>query len=373
MNGAVISTRNAVLHTLYKNVLKPFFFMNDPEMVHDTMVKFGKTLGSVGIGRMALSGLFNYSNPLLEQDILGIHFKNPIGLAAGFDKNADLIEVIPSVGFGFIEVGSITGKACAGNPKPRLWRLAKSKGLVVWYGLKNDGCEVLSEKIKKIYHAVPVGTSVAMTNCSDNLNTRNAISDYAKAFRSLSAIGAYTTVNISCPNAEGGQPFMAPHKLDYLFDILDTIPTGKPVFVKMSPDMAHDQIDEILDVLKKHRVAGIIATNLTKRRDNPKILETLPPVGGVSGKPVRDASDALIEHIYKREGNRFIIVGCGGVFSAEDAYRKIKKGASLIQMITGMIFEGPQIISHINQGLSQLLKRDGFSSIADAVGTAVSR
>ena len=371
MGETIISTRNAVLHLLYKVFLKPVFFLSDPEKVHDRMVSFGKMLGSVAVGRTTLSGLFSYANPVLEQDILGIHFKNPIGLAAGFDKNADLIEVLPSVGFGFMEVGSITGKACAGNPKPRLWRLKKSKGLVVWYGLKNDGCEILSEKIKSVRHGIPVGTSVAMTNCKDNLKTRHAIEDYSKAFRTLSEIGAYTTINVSCPNTDGGQPFMAPYNLDYLLDLIDTIPTKKPIFVKISPDMSHAQIDEMLQILKKHRVSGIIASNLTKKRENEKIAEELPAVGGVSGKPVQDLSDALIEYIYKKEGKRFVIVGCGGVFTAADAYEKIRKGASLIQMITGMIFEGPQVVSEINRGLAALLKRDGFASVANAVGSGV--
>jgi dihydroorotate dehydrogenase len=368
MKYALISFRNTVIETLYKSILKPIFFIGDPEMVHDGMVKFGSILGSNILTQKALQGFFGFSNPILKQDILGIHFNNPIGLAAGFDKNADLISTLPYVGFGFMEVGSITGKACVGNPKPRLWRLKKSKGLVVYYGLKNDGCEVLSKKIASIPHNIPVGISVAMTNCKDNLNTRNAVGDYAKAFRLLANIGAYTTVNISCPNTEGGQPFMAPHKIDYLFDILDQIPTSKPIFVKMSPDYGFEYVDEVLDVLKKHRVHGIIATNLTKNRDNSKIIDEIPNVGGVSGKPVQDLSDKLVEHIYKREGNKFVIVGCGGVFNAEDAYKKIRKGASLIQMITGMIFEGPQVISQINKDLSMFLERDGFKSIKDAVG-----
>lgn len=368
MKNAFVSTRNAILHGLYRGVLKPIFFLNDPETVHDRMITFGSRLGKHSVTKKALHGFFGYTHPLLEQNVLGIHFRNPIGLAAGFDKNANLLNVIAFVGFGFIEVGSITGRACEGNPKPRLWRLKNSKGLVVYYGLKNEGCDVLSERIKNTPAGIPVGTSVAMTNCSENLNTRKAIEDYARAFRSLADIGDYTTVNISCPNAQGGQPFMSSHRLDYLFDILDTIPTKKPIFIKMSPDMTFGQVDEVLSVLKKHRVQGIIASNLTKKKDNPKIVDALPPVGGVSGKPIQDLSDKLIEYIYKKEGKRFIIIGCGGVFTAEDAYRKIRKGATLIQMITGMVFEGPQVISEINKGLVKLLKRDGFKTLGEAVG-----
>jgi dihydroorotate dehydrogenase len=161
---------------------------------------------------------------------------------------------------------------------------------------------------------------------------------------------------------------MLPHNLDYLFDILDEIPTKKPIFVKMSPDITTEQLDEILDILKKHRVHGIISSNLTKKKDNPKILDEVPPVGGLSGKPVQELSDTIIKHIYKREKDRFVIIGCGGIFNAEDAYKKIRLGASLLQMITGMIFEGPQVIGEINRGLVELLMRDGFKNISEAVG-----
>ena len=371
MNDKVVGFRNGVMHALYKSLLKPVFFLNDPEVVHDRMIKLGSKLGSSPFGRSALKAMFGYSNPILRQKIAGIDFVNPVGLAAGFDKNADLIETIPSVGFGFIEVGSITGLPCAGNPKPRLWRLKKSKGLVVYYGLKNDGCEMLSAKIKKIKNTIPLGTSVAMTNCQANEDIKTAIDDFAKAFRAFAEIGDYMTVNVSCPNAHGGQPFMEPNNLDYLFDILDSISTKKPVFVKVSPDMTSIQVDDFLDVLKKHRVHGIIAGNLTKKRDNPKIIDNLPKVGGVSGKPVQELSDALIEHIYRREGKRFIIVGCGGIFDADDAYRKIRKGASLLQMITGMIFEGPQVISEINKGLAELITKEGYKNISEAIGVDV--
>ncbi len=371
MKETIVSARNSVIKAFYKAILKPVYFANDPEKVHDRMVAFGAKLGKSSFACKALYGFFGYSNSILEQNVLGIDFKNPIGLAAGFDKNADLVDVLPSVGFGYMEVGSITGKPCEGNPKPRLWRLPKSKGLVVYYGLKNDGCEVLSKKITAYKKTFPVGTSVAMTNCKENLDIKNAIDDYAKAFKAFADIGDYTTINISCPNAQGGQPFIEPHKLDYLLDIIDAISTKKPVFVKLSPDMDDPQIDALLDVLRKHRIQGVIATNLTKKKNNPKIHDPLPGVGGVSGKPVQELSDALVEHIYRREGKRFVIVGCGGVFNAEDAYRKIRNGATLIQMITGMIFEGPQVISETNKGLVALLKRDGYKNISEAVGADV--
>ncbi len=369
MKGLIVAIRNSVIHLFYSGLLKPFFFARDPEDVHDRMVRLGAFLGRFRLFRLLTAATFGYSHPMLEQEVLGMHFKNPIGLAAGFDKNAELTDILPSVGFGFEEVGSITGNPSKGNPRPRLWRLPKSKGLVVYYGLKNDGAEVISHKLARKRFGNRVGINVAMTNCEENLDIRTAVLDYAKAFRAFTDIGDYFTINISCPNAKGGQPFVAPHRLDYLLDILDEIPTKKPVFIKLSPDISFEVVDELLDVAKKHRVHGIICTNLTKKRNNPKIIETdLPDVGGISGKPVQDLSDKLLAYIYRRERERFVLIGLGGVFSAEDAYTKIRLGASLVQLVTGMIFEGPQVISEINRGLVRLLTRDGFVSVQEARG-----
>jgi len=283
---------------------------------------------------------------------------------------------MPAVGFGFEEVGSVTGFPCAGNPRPRLWRLKKSRGLVVYYGLKNNGCEEISARIRKQMSGnvdkrfqIPIGVSVAMTNRPENLDADIAVSDYAKAFSAFADIADYITVNISCPNTSGGMPFLEPTNLEKLFSKLDTIQTTKPIFVKMSPDKSFAEVNAILEILKKHRVSGIICSNLTKKPQNPLIFDkNLPNVGGISGKPLQQMSDDLISYIYKKEGKRFILVGCGGIFSAEDAYKKIRAGASLVELITGMIFEGPQLISDVNLGLTRLLLRDGFSNISEAIG-----
>ena len=185
----------------------------------------------------------------------------------------------------------------------------------------------------------------------------------------MEPLADYLTVNISCPNTSGGQPFVTPHNLDYLLDIIDEIPTTKPIFIKISPDLGMLELDQLLDVARSHRISGIICSNLTKKRDNAGILdEDVQKVGGMSGKVVQNLSDKMLSHIYQKAGGRFFLVGCGGVFDAEDAYKKIRLGASLVQMITGMVFEGPQVISEINQGLSELLKRDGYNNITDAIG-----
>lgn len=350
-----------VVEFLYKNILKPFFFLFDPEFVHDGMILTGQILGSNFLTRKMTSLFFSYSNPSLEQTILGIKFKNPIGLSAGFDKDALLTDILPSVGFGFEEVGSITGEFCSGNPKPRLWRLKDLKSLIVYYGLKNNGCKEIAKKLKNKKFTIPIGTSIAKTNCADTVDTDKGITDYIKAFKAFSDIGAYFTINISCPNAYGGLPFTDNKKLDKLLTQTDKIKTKKPIFLKMSPDLTDKELEGILDVAAKHKVDGFVCSNLTK---NSKMAEK----GGLSGKLVEDLANELISKVYKKTKGKYIIIGCGGVFSAEDAYKKIKLGASLVQLITGMIFEGPQLIGEINRGLVKLLQKDGYNNISEAVG-----
>lgn len=365
----IIGARNALLKNLYKLAGKPVFFLLDPEAVHDGVSRLGKILGRFRVTRALTRLLFGFSDPSLGQTVAGIKISNPVGLAAGFDKDAKLINIIPSVGFGFMDVGSVTGEPCAGNPKPRLWRLKRSGGLVVYYGLKNRGCEIISKELRGKRTMVPLGISVAMTNSEKNLILDSAIEDYAKAFSSFADIGDYITVNVSCPNACGGQPFSDPANLERLLSRLDGIRTSRPVFLKLSPDLEDSVFDETVEIACRHRVAGIICSNLTKKRGaGISPMDPVPKKGGVSGKPVRDLSDRMIERAYRAARGRLIIIGCGGVFSAEDAYRKIRKGASLIQMVTGMIFEGPQVVGSINLGIAKLLERDGFSSINEAIG-----
>lgn len=369
MKEAITTTRNSISRFLYQRILKHIFFNFDPESVHDRMVGMGSILGTNPIARALTSLMFSYSDKKLEQEILGIKFKNPIGLAAGFDKNGELTDILPSVGFGFMEAGSITGEACEGNPKPRLWRLKKSKSLLVWYGLKNDGAEVLSKKLQSKRFSIPLGTNIAKTNSKDTVKTQKGIADYAKAFEKFKNIGSYFTVNISCPNAFGGQPFTDPKSLDMLLSKIDKIPTKKPVFLKFSPDLGKREIDGLLKVCQNHRVHGFICTNLTKNRNNKKILEKVHlQEGGMSGKVVGDLSNQLISYLYKKTKGKYVIIGLGGVFNAKDAYKKIRLGTSLVQIITGMVFEGPQVISEINQGLVKLLKADGYSNVSEAIG-----
>lgn len=371
MKNSLIYIRNLLIHFLYTKLLKKVYFQLDPEVVHDRMTLAGRVLGSNPCTREITSWLFSYSHPGLEQKILGIKFKNPIGLAAGFDKDAVLTNILPSVGFGFAEVGSITGEPCEGNPKPRLWRLKKSQGLVVYYGLKNQGSEKIASRLEKKKFTIPIGTSIAKTNSPETVETEAGIEDYVKAYKNFVYIGSYFTINISCPNAFGGEPFTDPQKLDLLLTQIDKIPTQKPVFLKMPSDLSEKEVDQLLEVVEKHKVHGFICSNLAKSRQNIKIKDDLVPKnGGMSGKIVEELSNNLISYLYQKTQGKYIIIGCGGVFNADDAYKKIKLGASLIQMVTGMIFEGPQVISEINQGLVRLLQKDDYTNISEAIGSS---
>lgn len=362
-------TKTSIIRFFYQKILKKIFFRIDPEVVHDHMVLIGKFLGNYTPTQHITRWLFNYTDKKLQQTILGITFSNPVGLSAGFDKNAELTDILPDVGFGFVEVGSVTGEPCSGNAKPRLWRLPKTKGLVVYYGLKNDGCEKIATRLTNKKFRFPIGISIAKTNCQATADTTAGIADYVKAYTQLKNIGDYITINISCPNAFGGQPFTDKDRLEKLLTAIDSVPAQKPLFLKISPDLTDQELDDVLAIAQGHNIAGFVCTNLTKNRDAITILDAnLPDKGGISGKVLNEISNKFIAKIYTQTHGQKIIIGVGGIFSAADAYEKIKRGASLVQLITGMIFEGPQLIGDINRGLVTLLEKDGYTNIAQAVG-----
>lgn len=360
--------RNSVIHFFYVRLLKPILFLFDPEDIHDLFLKIGSFFGKFGLTRWKIKMLFGYKNTKLSQTVLGIKFENPIGLSAGFDKDIMITDIVSSVGFGFEEVGSVTARPYEGNPRPRLWRLPKTKSLGVWFGLKNQGAEILSNKLSQKIHRLPIGVNVAFTNCKENADITLAISDYVSGVRAMEKYADYLTVNLSCPNTSGGMPFLIPKNYDRLMVEIDKIETEKPIFVKINPDMSHAEIDVFLEISGKHRVHGIICSNLTKKFDASQIKDKIPPHGGLSGKLVYPKALDLLSYMYKKVGDKFVFVFCGGVFNADDAYKVIRQGATLVELITGMIFEGPQVISEINLGLANMLTRDGFKNISEAVG-----
>lgn len=370
--SAYVSSRSRIERAVYQAVAKPLFFALDPERVHDRIGSLGYLLGKTVVGRAVTRFFFHYQHPMLTQEVAGISFRNPIGLAAGFDKDAYLVDILPEVGFGFMEVGSITARPYAGNKGRRLWRLPKSRSLVVNYGLKNVGSEAIAQRLAGRQFQFPIGTSLAPTNDEQTMEYKEAIKDYALSYQRFATIGQYTTLNLSCPNTCNDQPFTDPDRLGELLSTIGTIPTAKPIFLKLSPDLEVKRLDALLKVAADHAVTGVICTNLIKdRRHLQAARDPLPEKGGIGGKLTQERSDAMVKHIAETWGKRFVIIGCGGVFTAEDAYRKIRLGASLIQLVTGMIYEGPQAIGAINLGLVALLKRDGFSSLADAIGADI--
>lgn len=349
---------------LYTKVLKPIFFLFDPEAVHDFVSSCGYFFGSNIVTRKVTAVLCNYQDEMLQQSVAGINFKNPIGLAAGFDKDAKLTQILPAVGFGFEEVGSITAKAYGGNQKTRLYRLPEKQSLRVNYGLKNLGAKAVHDKLSKLKFDFVVGISLAKTNAPETSHVGKGIDDYFFSYQIFRDVGHYFTINISCPNTSEPKPIFAePENLDLLLKKIFSIPKTKPVFVKLSPDLEESKLTGILQVCQKYPVDGLVCTNLTKvNKFNHQ------GKGGFSGKAVEELSNQLIAKVYRFYGGKKIIIGCGGVFSAADAYKKIRLGASLVQLITGWIFQGPQLIGQINQGLVELLHRDGFTNISRAIG-----
>lgn len=366
-----------VIKLLYKNILKNIFFLFDPEYVHDLLTMVGKVLGRFSILRKFTSIIFSYNNDILTQTVKNIKFKNPVGLSAGFDKDANLINILPSVGFGFGTIGSITYESYIGNPKPRLYRLKKSKALVVYYGLKNIGVKNIIPKIlksKKIVNEFPVCISVAKTNCERTKSEDKGIEDYFLCFSELlkQDIGDLYEINISCPNTFGGEPFTTPTKLKKLLFKINSLNIIKPVFIKMPINLEWSDFKALLDVIVEFKyISGVTIGNLNKDYSDSLIKDNIPKhiKGGISGKPTINLSNSLISKTYMEYGDKLIIKGVGGIFNALDAYEKIKRGSTLIELITGMIYEGPQLIGEINKGLVELLKRDGYTSIREAVGS----
>lgn len=348
---------------LYRNILRPVLFLIEPERVHNWFIDIGWILGGNYFTKLLTRWAFDYEDKMLEQNILGIKFRNPVGLAAGFDKNAEMVSIMEDVGFGFSEVGSITALSSRGNIGTRMKRIPEKKALWINLGLNNLGADKIADELRNRKYKIPFGISIAKTNCKENADDDSGVRDYIYSMRKFSKIGDYITLNVSCPNAFGGLPFHHPDRYEKLLKAVSKLRIKKPVFVKLSPDIDKKDLDKIIDISKKYGVSGFVCSNLTKNGDGSS--------GGYSGKYVGDKANKMISYIYKKTKGKFIIIGVGGIYSASDAYRKIKLGASLVQLVTGMIYEGPQIIGEINCGLLRLMKKDGFSNISEVVGKGV--
>ena len=362
---------------VYGKVFKPIVFLLSPDAAHEQTVKFISRMGKYTWFRWLTRVVFKLKrNTVLNQTINGLKFDNPVGLSAGFDKNGEVVPAISNLGFGFGEVGSVTAEMCVGNPKPWFYRLPKTKSLVVNAGLANDGSSAILSRIKenknRVHKHYVTILSVAKANDESCVSVEDGIRDYVTTLKRASdnkQIGALE-INISCPNTYGGEPFTTSDNLDKLLRAVSRLKIKKPIFIKMPSNLTWPESKELIEIIVKHKLAGVTVANLSKTRDKVNPEDKLPDTvkGSLSGMPAWESSNELIRNIFLGYGNELTIIGVGGIFSAEDAYTKIRLGASLVEFITGMIFVGPQLASEINYGLIRSLKRDGFTNISQAIG-----
>lgn len=371
----LVGIRNLLLRLFYKGIMKPFIFLMRPEKAHDVFKAVGVKLGSNPLTLLLVKLMFDYKHSSLRTTVDGVSYETPVGLSAGFDKDGELTKVYPRMGFGLAELGSFTGEVCPGNPGAgnRLFRLKKSKSILVWYGLNNQGSEKIAKRLRGAdFGKLRVGISAAKSNITPCFVLKQSVADYVKTMQEFKDIGDYYTLNISCPNTQDGEPFVVKRNLDALLTAAnENRVEGKPIYVKLAADMTLEEINIIVDGCMEHGMDGLVLTNLAKPAHNDEYIkeELTFNKGAMSGMPLQRISTDVIRHVYRRTRGKLTIIGVGGIFNAQDAYEKITSGANLVQMITTMIFDGPQNISEINRGLVHLLKKDGFNTIAEAVGS----
>ena len=342
-----------------------YVFVKDPEKVHTFSLLILKILGMPPLTRLA-EFFFSHHHPSLSQDLFGLHFENPVGLAAGLDKNGVAIREWEALGFGFVEVGTVTAYPQEGNPRPRMFHFPGDRALINRMGFNNAGTRAMKRRLADTVHRTPLGISIGKSKIVD---LDHAPDDYLASFSALYTLADYCAVNVSSPNTPGLRDLQIDARLTAILDRLneyrDAHSPRKPILVKLSPDLSDEAIDSIVAVLAKKGVEGVIATNTTVSREG--LTETTEEKGGLSGAPLRRRSTDIVKRIRSRAPH-LVIIGVGGIFTAGDAYEKIRAGANLVQIYTGFVYGGPSTARSINQGLVRLLTRDGFTNIAEAVG-----
>lgn len=360
---------------LYRNIAKPVLFRLDAEKAHHLTVDGLGRVSSIPGALSLLKGMYGVREyPELSVQLGGLRFRNPVGLAAGLDKNAAAVKGFSSLGFGFMEVGTVTPRPQKGNDQPRLFRLSSDEALVNRMGFNNVGTEAMAVNLHKAgKHTIPVAVNIGKNKDTPN---EEAEEDYRKCVKALYPFGDFFVVNISSPNTPGLRNLQHGAELANLVAaVKDEMEqqhrkTGgqpKPIFVKIAPDVTGNELEYMVETLVQGKVSGIIATNTTISRDgltHPNAKET----GGLSGKPLTDRSTEVIRGVYKITQGKVPIIGCGGIFSPQDAYDKIRAGANLVEVYTALIYRGPGLIRELNEGLLALLQRDGFTHISQAVG-----
>jgi dihydroorotate dehydrogenase len=348
-------------------LLRPLLFLFDPERAHRLAQRVLALLGRPALARR----LRPRSRPSLAVSCLGLEFENPLGLAAGFDKGELTSPGVFALGFGHAEVGTITPRPQAGNPRPRLFRLAEQRALLNRMGFNNEGAEACAAKLAALPQAARLG--VLGVNVGKNKDTPNerAEEDYLACIDRLHPHADYLVVNLSSPNTPGLRELQDRGPLERLLTACTarTQPLGKPLLVKLAPDLSAEALDEAVDVAVAAGAAGIVATNTTIQRPGAVANHRLAAeAGGLSGAPLEALATAAVRRVFARARGRIPIVGVGGIMDAEGAYAKIRAGASLVQAYTGLVYGGPGFASRLLSGLARLLARDGFSRVSDAVG-----
>lgn len=340
---------------MYKIIIRPLFFLFDPEKIHHFTFSLIRILSKIPGIPAIFRSLYQINNKKLERKLFGLTFKNPVGLAAGFDKNAVLYNELANFGFGFIEIGTVTPKAQAGNPKKRVFRLKADKAIINRMGFNNKGLKAAIKQLKKNKGKLVIGG-----NIGKNTDTMpdGYTADYLKCFSELHPFVDYFVLNVSCPNV--GSHAKLTDK-DYLIELITTVQKSnksfskqKPILLKIGPDLNKIQLDEVIEIVSETKIDGVIATNTSTNRDGLLASkEQLDAIGngGLSGKPIKDNSTKVIKYLAETSNKAFPIIGVGGIHSAQDALEKINAGADLIQIYTGFIYEGPALVKRINKAV----------------------
>ncbi|PHS51785.1 MAG: dihydroorotate dehydrogenase (quinone) [Lutibacter sp.] len=343
---------------MYKRIIRPLFFLFDPENIHHFTFMLIKYLSKIPGVPPIFRSLYQVDDKRLERNLFGLTFKNPVGLAAGFDKNAVLYNELANFGFGFIEIGTITPEPQEGNPKKRVFRLKADNGLINRMGFNNEGLKAVVEQLKGNMGKVLIGGNIG----KNTLTMPDWYTDdYLKCFRELHSFVDYFVLNVSCPNV--GSHAKLTDK-DYLIELIIAVQklnksfsSQKPILLKIAPDLNEIQLDEVIEIVSKTKIDGVIASNTSINRDSLKASKKqLSKIGsgGLSGKPIKDRSTQVIKYLAKTSNKAFPIIGVGGIHSKEDALEKLKAGADLVQIYTGFIYEGPSLIKKINKAILEL-------------------
>ncbi|MCH3885301.1 quinone-dependent dihydroorotate dehydrogenase [Tenacibaculum aquimarinum] len=340
---------------MYKLLIRPIFFLFDPEKIHYFTFSLVKFMSKIPGVSAIFRSLYQINDKKLERNLFGLTFKNPVGLAAGFDKNAVLYNELANFGFGFIEIGTVTPKGQIGNPKQRLFRLKDDKGIINRMGFNNEGLAIAIEQLKKNKGKVLIGGNIGKNTAT---SPENYTADYLECFKGLHPHVDYFVLNVSCPNVSSHAKL---EDVDYLKELITEVQKlnnkqekQKPILLKIAPDLNNQQLDEIIELVAVTKIDGVIASNTSVNRDNLKASEeSLKAIGngGVSGQPIKERSTKVIKYLADNSNKSFPIIGVGGVHSAEDALEKLNAGADLIQVYTGFIYEGPGLIKKINKAI----------------------